>query len=165
MALEVTYDGVELVHDLGGWPAPIGIEYILDGLAAFMVTVISAIGLLVAIYPVKAAFGQHPDRLNPVYSLMLLVLTGLTGVVLAGDVFHLFVFLEVYSIASYALVSLGGGRSALAAFRYLVIGTVGASMYLLGVGFWYFLTGSLNMADVSARLPEMIDSPAVGGGL
>ena len=165
MAIVATQDGNVLVHELGGWPPPIGIEYILDGLSAFMVTVIAFIGLLIAIYPVRAGFGYSPSRLSPLYSLMLLILTGLTGVALSGDLFHLFVFLEVYAIASYALVSLGGGRSALAAFRYLIIGTLGGSLYLLGVGFWYFATGSLNMADISSLLPEITDSPAVGGGL
>lgn len=152
-------------YAFGGWPPPIGIEYVLDPLSAFMVVIVALIGLLVCIYPVDAAFGLQPPRGAPLYPLVLLVLTGLTGVMLSGDLFHLFVMIEIYALATYGLVSLGGDRGVLAALRYLLLGTVGSGLYLLGVGFLYFSTGTLNMADMATRLPPISDNPAVLGAM
>jgi multicomponent Na+:H+ antiporter subunit D len=160
----VTRDG-PLTHDLGGWPPPFGIEYVLDPLSAYMVVVVALIGTMVAIYPTKAAFDIQPGRGVPLYPLVLLLLTGLVGVMLTGDLFHLFVFLEIYAISTYALVSLGGERAVFASFRYLLLGTVGSMLYLLGVGFLYFSTGSLNMADVAALLPELATDPNILGSM
>ncbi|TVP62783.1 MAG: monovalent cation/H+ antiporter subunit D family protein [Nitriliruptor sp.] len=154
-----------LTYDLGGWPPPVGIEYVLDPLSAFMVTIVAFIGLMVSLYPVEVAFDIRPGRGMPVYALALLLLTGLTGVMLSGDLFHLFVMLEIYAISTYGLVSLGGDRGTFAAFRYLLLGTVGSGLYLLGIGFLYFSTGTLNMADMAAILPGIADSPSVLGGL
>ncbi|MGH7277854.1 MAG: proton-conducting transporter membrane subunit, partial [Candidatus Rokuibacteriota bacterium] len=108
---------------------------------------------------------SHPRAAAVYYALALLVVTGLLGMIVSGDLFNVFVFLEVSSIASYALVASGGGPGLAAAFRYLVLGTAGASFYLLGVGFLYALTGSLNMADLAARLPPLADSPLFTGGV
>jgi multicomponent Na+:H+ antiporter subunit D len=160
----VVRDG-PITHDLGGWPPPFGIEYVLDPLSGYLAVVISVIGLMVTIYPVEAAFDLRPRRGVPVYPLVLLLLTGLMGVVLSGDLFHLFVFLEIYAIATYALVSLGGDRGVFASLRYLLLGTVGSGLYLLGVGFLYFVTGTLNMADMAAALPAIADSPTVLGAM
>jgi multicomponent Na+:H+ antiporter subunit D len=160
----VVRDG-PITHDLGGWPPPIGIEYVLDPLSAFMVTIVTLIGLLICIYPVDAAFDVRPHRGVPLYPLVLLLLTGLVGVMLSGDLFHLFVMLEIYAISTYGLVSLGGDRGTLAALRYLLLGTVGSGLYLLGVGFLYFSTGTLNMADMATALPPLADSPSVLGAM
>jgi multicomponent Na+:H+ antiporter subunit D len=160
----VVRDG-PLTHALGGWPPPIGIEYVLDPLAAYLATIIGLIGTLIVVYPVRTAFDLHPGRGVPLYPLVLLLLTGLMGVTLSGDLFHLFVFLEVYAIATYALVALGGDRAIFASFRYLLLGTLGSGLYLLGVGFLYFSTGSLNMADVASLLPAISDDPAVLGSM
>jgi multicomponent Na+:H+ antiporter subunit D len=160
----VVRDG-PISYELGGWPPPIGIEYVLDPLSAYMALIVSVIGLMVLIYPVEAAFDLRPARGVPVYPLALLLLAGLMGVVLSGDLFHLFVFLEIYAIATYALVSLGGDRGVFASLRYLLLGTVGSGLYLLGVGFLYFMTGTLNMADLAAQLPEIADSPTVLGAM
>ncbi|TVP74744.1 MAG: NADH/ubiquinone/plastoquinone (complex I), partial [Nitriliruptor sp.] len=154
-----------LTYDLGGWPPPVGIEYVLDPLSGFMVSIVAFIGLMVSLYPVDVAFDIRPGRGMPVYALVLLLLTGLTGVMLSGDLFHLFVMLEIYAISTYGLVSLGGDRGTFAAFRYLLLGTVGSGLYLLGIGFLYFSTGTLNMADMAQALPAIADSPAVLGGL
>jgi len=154
-----------LTYDLGGWPPPVGIEYVLDPLSGFMVSIVAFIGLMVSLYPVDVAFDIRPGRGMPVYALVLLLLTGLTGVMLSGDLFHLFVMLEIYAISTYGLVSLGGDRGTFAAFRYLLLGTVGSGLYLLGIGFLYFSTGTLNMADMAAILPGIADSPSVLGGL
>jgi multicomponent Na+:H+ antiporter subunit D len=163
--LRVLADGT-LVHHLGGWAPPLGIEYVLDPLSAFMAVVVTFIGLVVIAYPVRPGFGEAPARGVPLHALALLLVTGLLGVVLSGDLFHLFVFLEVYSIASYGLIALGGDRAAFASFRYLIFGTIGSGLYLLGVGFVYFTTGTLNMADAATLLPALAGTPTlVGAGV
>ncbi len=154
-------DGAPLRHEVGGWPPPIGIEYVLDPLSGFLAVVIAGIGLLAVLYPAKAGLGFVPRAGLPAYGLMCLLLTGLLGVVVSGDLFHLFVFLEIYAISTYALVALGGDRAIFASFRYLLLGTAGSGLYLLGVGFIYFMTGSLNMADVAGLLPVVADSPTI----
>ena len=85
---------------------------------------------------------------------MLLCLTGLLGITQTGDIFNVFVFLEISSLASYALISLGKQRQALtSAYQYLIMGTIGATFYLIGVGLIYSQTGSLNMQDLATILP------------
>lgn len=161
---KVTNDG-PISYELGGWPPPIGIEYVLDSLSAFMLVIVTFIGMLIAIYPARIAF-DHVVRKNvPVYPLTLLLLSGLTGVMLSGDLFHLFVFLEIFAIATYGLVALGGDRGVFASFRYLLFGTLGSGLYLLGVGFLYFSTGTLNMADMATILPDLAGSPTILGAL
>ncbi len=160
-ALAQVIDGAPLRHEVGGWPPPIGIEYVLDPLSGFLATIIAGIGLLAVLYPAKAGLGFVPKAGLPAYGLMCLLLTGLLGVVVSGDLFHLFVFLEIYAISTYALVALGGDRAIFASFRYLLLGTAGSGLYLLGVGFIYFTTGSLNMADVAGLLPAVADSPTI----
>jgi multicomponent Na+:H+ antiporter subunit D len=97
--------------------------------------------------------------------LILLLISSLIGIVFAGDLFNLFVFLEVAAISSYALIGVAGGRALFAAFRYLILGTLGASLYLLGVSYFYAATGTLNMADMAEKLPQLLTSKAVVGGL
>ena len=154
----------ELRHYLGGWPPPFGIEYVLDPLSAFMAVIVGFIGLIVMIYPPRAGLYQIPRKGIPLYAVILLLLAGLQGVVVTGDLFNLFVFLEIYSLASYALISLGEKRALVASFRYLILGSIAGSFYLLGVGFIYFSTGSLNMADVARLLPAIYQSPAILAG-
>jgi multicomponent Na+:H+ antiporter subunit D len=96
-----------------------------------------------------------------------MLVSGLTGIVLAGDIFNVFVFLEVAALSAYALVGIPGGRSLIVAFRYLILGTLGASFYLLGIVFFYATTGTLNMADIAQQIsdnPELMTSKAVIGG-
>jgi multicomponent Na+:H+ antiporter subunit D len=152
-------------HELGGWPPPLGIELVLDPLSGFMAVVIAVVGLAVAVFPPSAGYGVTPPRRFPLQGLVLLLLAGLFGVVLTGDLFNLFVFLEIYAIATYALVALGGPRATFASLRYLFFGTIGSGLYLLGIGFLYFLTGSLNMADVGDRLADVGSGPTVAAAL
>ncbi|MFQ5996406.1 MAG: monovalent cation/H+ antiporter subunit D family protein [Dehalococcoidales bacterium] len=151
----------KLRHFLGGWPPPFGIEYVLDHLSAFIALIIVFVGFIAVIYPPEAGLYHTPRKGVPVYGLILLLFAGLVGVVVTGDLFNLFVFLEIYSIASYALITLGGDRAVVASFRYLVLGTIAGSFYLLGVGFIYFSTGTLNMADAAQRLPPLYGSPTI----
>lgn len=148
-----------LRHPVGGWAAPLGIEYVLDPLAGFVAVLITAVALLVVAYPPGVGFGVEPRRGNFLYPVILLLVGGLLGVAVAGDLFNLFVSLEIYSIASYALIALGGPAAAVASYRYLLLGTVGSSMYLLGVGFLYFTTGTLSMDTVGPALAELTGSP------
>lgn len=154
-----------LTHPVGGWAAPLGIEYVLDPLAGFVAVLIGVIGFLVIVYPTSIGFGIRAERGVFVYPLVLLLLGALFGVAVAGDLFNLFVSLEIYSIASYALIALGGPAAAVASFRYLLIGTVGSSLYLLGVGFVYFTTGTLGMESVGPALAELTDSPTTAAAV
>lgn len=152
-------------HSLGGWPAPVGIEYVVDGLGAFVVAVIAAIAVLVAIYARAAVPHEQPEQEVAFLGMLLTLLLGLTGMVLTGDLFNLYVFFEISALAGYSLLAVGSDLAPLASFRYLLLGTTGASFYLLGIGFLYFLTGSLNMADVARLLPTVQDNPALPAAL
>jgi multicomponent Na+:H+ antiporter subunit D len=152
-------------YAVGGWPPPWGIEVVLDPLSAFVAVVIAGVATatLLAGGPGVRALVERLEAAY--YGLTLLLVTGLLGMVVSGDLFNVFVFLEVSSIASYALVAGAGGPALAAAFRYVVLGTVGASFYLLGVGFLYAATGTLNMADLAGRAPDLATSPLLLGGL
>jgi multicomponent Na+:H+ antiporter subunit D len=142
-------------HVVGGFTAPYGIELGLDGVSALVVVLVPSAVLLV-----RAA--TRVTRPASVGALSLLLVAGLAGVALARDVFTLYVFLEITGIAAYALVAVtGDGRAAVAALRYLLVGTVGATLYLLGVGYLYVATGTLNAADLAGRLPPLYESPLV----
>lgn len=158
-ALSATVGGDTLVHAMGGWAAPFGIEYVVDPLSAFIALLIGVIGLFVVLYPTEVGFGISAGRGVFLHAIVLLLLAGLLGVAVAGDLFNLFVSLEIYSIASYALIALGGPAAAVASYRYLLIGTVGSSLYLLGVGFIYFTTGTLGMESVTPALAGLVGSP------
>jgi len=147
LAGQVWADGV-VTYAVGGFALPYGIELVVDGLALAVVALISAISLGVLAYARHA--GPHE---NTFYSQLLLLVTGLTGMTVTGDVFNLYVFLEITGLAAYGLVASGRAASAaVAALKYLIIGTVGASLYLLGVGYALAATGTLNMADMNAKL-------------
>lgn len=150
---------------LGGWVAPIGIEYVLDHLSVFMVLLITGVGLISVIYSLRPVQTELGGRAGYTYPLMALLLAGLSGIVLTGDLFNLYVFLEIASISAYALIASGGGRAPMTALRYLIMGTLGASFYLLGIGFIYFATGSLNMAEVASMLPDLYYSRLIVGAV
>lgn len=147
-------------YELGGWAPPWGIEYVIDPLSAGMAVLIAGIAMLVAVYAGPHMSGWSSGRAGLFYSLFLLLVTGLLGIVVTGDMFNLYVFLEISSLAAYALLASGGIRATVATFRYLIIGTIAATFYLLGTGYLYALTGTLNMADMTARLPAVVDSRA-----
>ena len=142
---------------LGSWAAPWGIEYRVDETNAWVmlvVSVISAVSLLFARRSVEREV--ETDRIYLFYTSWLLCLAGLLGMAVTADAFNVFVFLEISSLSSYVLVSLGTRREALvAALRYLVLGTVGATFFLIGVGLLYQVTGTLNMSDLAERLETL----------
>ncbi len=151
-------------YALGGWAAPVGIAWLNDPLAATVVLTMSALALLSLIYGGVVV----PSRLEKsvqYHTLILLLVSALVGIVFAADLFNVFVFLEVAALTGYALVSAGGGHALVYAFRYLLLGSFGATLYLLGVSYLYAATGTLNMADLATRLPELMTSMAVVSGL
>lgn len=148
-------------YRLGGWPPPFGIEYVVDHLNAMMLVIVSVISLAVAVYSKRSVEEELPDRIVYFYTMFLLQVTGFLGIVITGDLFNLYVFLEIASLAGYALVAVGEDGAPLACFRYIVMGTIGACFYLLGVGYIYVSTGSLNMGDVYTILPRLYHSKVI----
>ncbi len=147
-------DQAPLHYHFGNWPPPFGIEFVLDGLNTPLLFLTSlAAGLALMVATPTSTEENFANRRPIFYALFLLCLTGLNGILSTGDVFNIFVFLEISSLTTYGLVAAGPrAGSALAAFQYLVLGTLGGSFVLLGIGFWFQATGSLNMADVGVRL-------------
>jgi multicomponent Na+:H+ antiporter subunit D len=140
-----------LSHEVGGVAVPYGIELALDGLSAPVLVVIALVSLGTLVYTRTAG-----PRSNSFYSGYLLLTAGLVGVTVTADVFNLYVFIEITGLAAYALIASGGdGRSAYAALKYLLVGTVGASLYLIGIAYAFVATGTLNMADLSARIADV----------
>jgi multicomponent Na+:H+ antiporter subunit D len=142
-------------YEIGGWAAPWGIEYRVDPLNAFVLLIVSGMGAVVLPFAYGSALLEVVrERDYLFYSMFLLCLTGLLGITITGDAFNVFVFLEISSLSSYVLISLGQDRRALmAAFQYLVMGTIGATFIVIGIGLLYHATGTLNMADIARRLP------------
>jgi multicomponent Na+:H+ antiporter subunit D len=153
--------GGTIHYRLGGWPPPFGIEYVVDHLNAMMLVIVSVISLIVAIYSKRSVEQELPDKVVYFYTVFLLQVTGFLGIVITGDLFNLYVFLEIASLAGYALVAVGEDGAPVACFRYIVMGTIGACFYLLGIGYIYVSTGSLNMADVYQLLPQLYQSKVV----
>ena len=163
LAVTIFVDGQRVVHVLGGDSFGrqdvtvgdqetegfiVGIELVADHLSGLIILLIATVSLAVLAYSRRSG-----PRGNAFYSGYLLLTGGLMGVVMTGDLFNLFVFLEIVGLATYALVASGRSpASAVAALKYLVIGTAGASLYLVGVGYMYVQTGTLNMVDVSRVL-------------
>jgi multicomponent Na+:H+ antiporter subunit D len=142
------------IYAVGNWKPPFGILLVSDGLSSMMLVVINFISLLAVIFSMKymATYTAKPKY----YSLFLLMIAGMNGVVITGDFFNLYVFLEIASIASYALVGFGTGKKELeASFKYLILGGVASTAVLFGIAFLYSMTSTLNMPDVAQQL-EMI---------
>src|SRR3989339_278813 len=155
-------DAGKIHYRLGGWAPPWGIEYVIDHLNAFIAIIVSFISFIVAIYS-KRSIEQEltKSKIPYFYSIYLLLTTGLLGITVTGDVFNIYVFLEITSLAAYALIAIGDDRAAMASFNYVIMGTIGACFYLLGVGYLYIMTGTLNMADLSRLLPGLYNSTVI----
>jgi multicomponent Na+:H+ antiporter subunit D len=158
--LDSVGSGEVIRYELGGWVAPWGIEYVVDRLDAYVLVIVAAVGALVLTYARASVAREIASNQHAAfYAALLLCLAGLLGIVITGDAFNLFVFLEISSLSSYALISLGRDRRALtASYQYLIMGTIGATFILIGVGLLYMLTGTLNMLDLAARVPELGDN-------
>ncbi len=153
-----------IVYYAGGWEPidgiPVGIAMVMDGLTVIMLLVINIVGFLVVLYSLN--YMTRYTGNSKYYTLFLLMMAGLNGVVLAGDLFNIFVFLEISSIASCALVAFGVEAEELeASFKYQVLGDVASGIILLGIAIFYQLTGTLNLADASRVLDKIGINPAV----
>jgi len=159
MLQEVLQSGV-IDYTFGGWAAPFGIAYRVDLVNAYVLVIVSTISTVVSVFArLSVASEIEAHNQGFFYTAWLLCLTGLLGIAITGDAFNLFVFLEISSLSSYVLIAMGADRRALtAAFQYLIMGTIGATFILIGVGLLYALTGTLNMLDLAQRLPEVADS-------
>ena len=146
-----------LSYAIGNWPPPWGIEYRVDRLTAFMLVLVSGIGAVVLLYSRASIEHEVPRRQHYLfYTMFALCLAGLLGICITGDAFNVFVFLEISSLSTYVLIALGRDRRALvAAYQYLVMGTIGATFFIIGVGLLYLMTGTLNMADMAQRLGDV----------
>jgi multicomponent Na+:H+ antiporter subunit D len=152
--------GKPIHYQMGNWSSHWGIEYVLDHLSAFVMLVINIIAVLVLLHAKKVVEREMPGKEVPYFAAILLMLCGFNGIVITGDLFNLYVFLEISSLSLYGLIAIGSKQSPVASFRYLIMGTVAGSFYLLGVGFLYMVTGSLNMADVKAIIPTLMNQAA-----
>ena len=152
-----------LTYQLGGWQAPYGIEYRVDLASAFVALIVAAIGAVTVVFA-RTSVAQEitEDRWALFYAAFILCMTGLLGISITGDVFNVFVFLEISSLSAYSMIALGHDRRALtAAFEYLIMGSVGASFIVIGIGLMYVMTGTLNMADLAERLPAVADNRTI----
>ena len=155
LLFQVQETGV-ISYAMGGWAPPVGIEYRIDEPNAFLLVLVSIMGAVVALYAPRSVGAEiAPEKQGWYYSMYLMCMAGLLGMAITGDAFNVFVFMEISSLAMYTLIALGSERRALvAAFQYLIIGTIGATFYVIGVGFVFSMTGSLNLYDISGLLWE-----------
>lgn len=162
MLIEVITNG-PISYASGGWEPPWGIELrvdVINGFVLFLVSIVAAVMMPYARQSVAAEIDA--DKHARFYSMYLMCLTGLLGITITGDAFNAFVFLEVSSLSTYALIALGKDRRALlAAYQYLILGTIGATFYVIGVGILYNSTGTLNLVDMATRISAVEDSRAV----
>lgn len=147
-------DGTVVSYALGSWPPPWGIEYRIDSINAFLLFLVSLVAAVVIVYSRASVAAEIPREQHYLfYAMYALCLAGLLGIASTGDGFNLFVFLEISSLSSYVLIAIGRDRRALmAAYQYLILGTIGATFIVIGVGLLYLMTGTLNLADMAVRL-------------
>ncbi len=153
LQLGMAADGTTRTYALGNWPAPFGIVLVLDRLSAIMLVLTAVLGLLVLLYAINGC-DRRGEHFHPLFQFQLM---GLNGAFLTGDLFNLFVFFEVLLIASYGLMVHGGGAARIrAGIQYVVVNLVGSSIFLLSLGLIYGVTGTLNMADLAVKVPEVL---------
>jgi len=149
-----------MVYKIGGWIPPIGICMVLDGLSSFMLFTVNLVAFFIIIYSYN--YVKKYTHRYKYYGLLFLMLAGMNGVIITGDLFNLFVYLEVAAVSSYALVAFGTGKQELeAAFKYMVMGTLASGLILLSIAITYSYTSTLNMADIGNVLSSKGVSPVV----
>ena len=160
--------GESFSYHLGSWPPPWGIEFVVDAASAFTVLVMASLAFVVTLFARSALLAEIAEAdAGKAYAAWLLACGGLSGLVMTGDAFNLFVFLEISALSSVILIALGAGRdrrALIAGYNYLIIGAVGATFYVVGVGFIYAVTGSLNMVDLAGRIPAVPQTTVVAVG-
>ena len=155
--------GGTISYHIGNWPPPWGIEYRVDRLTSFVLLLVSGMAAVVLPYARTSIEREIPQESHYLfYAMFGLCLAGLLGITITGDAFNIFVFLEISSLATYVLIALGRDRRALtAAYQYLIMGSIGATFIVIGIGFLYLTTGTLNLADMASRLRGVENSRPV----
>ncbi|MDD9336367.1 MAG: proton-conducting transporter membrane subunit [Wolbachia sp.] len=158
-----TYKDEIITYHLGDWAPPYGIELRIDVLNSLILTLVNFIALISVVYSFYLNEKEiSENKITGFYSLFLLCLSGLLGILVTNDIFNLYVFLEISSLSSYVLVSMGRNKKApVAAFEYLISGTIGATFYLFGIGLLYSMTGTLNMSDMEERIAPLYDNKII----
>ena len=159
LLIRVLEEGV-ISYAIGGWIAPWGIEYRVDTINAYVLLLVSIIAAALMFFALPSVVDEVSGVQHYLfYTAYLLCLTGLMGIAITGDAFNVFVFLEISSLSSYTLIAMGRDRRALtASYQYLIMGTLGATFIVIGIGLMYMMTGTLNMFDLSQRLPAMFET-------
>ncbi len=151
-----------ITYLMGNWPVPWGIAYQIDALNASVLVIVALIGALVTLYARRSVPSEIArEKLHFFWAVWMFCQTGLLGITITGDAFNLYVLLEISSLATYALIAMGkdrNRRALTASMNYLVLGTIGASFILLGIGYLYMVTGTLNMADMSIELHRIYET-------
>ncbi|WP_308910944.1 monovalent cation/H+ antiporter subunit D family protein [Pseudokordiimonas caeni] len=158
LAFKVATTGA-IAYELGGWPVPYGIGLHIDNFSSLMLLLITGASLAALLHGKPVIDKEVQSRpVSLFYGAWLLAVAGLAGMVVTGDAFNVFVFMEISSLATYVLIAAGPTRTAFSAvFKYIIMGSIGAMFYLIGVGLVYMMTGTLNMADMAARLHGVDD--------
>lgn len=148
LAVYVISTGQTGIYKVGKWPIPLGINLVLDGLSNLMLVTIGVVSFAAMLFSIR--YMERYTAKPKFLSLFLLMVAGMNGVVLSGDIFNMFVFLEIASIASYALVGFGCGHEELeASFKYMVLGSVASMFILFGIGLVYGMTGTLSLPYIA----------------
>jgi len=150
-------------YAFGGWEPPFGIEYRVDVVNGFLLVLISVMGAIIMPYALRSVSAEIARNKQAwFYCMYLLCLAGLLGMAITADAFNAFVFMEISSLAMYVLIALGRDKRALvAAYQYLILGTIGATLYVIGVGLLYAMTGTLNFGDMAERIVAVEQSRPV----
>ena len=168
LLLSQVIGGGIISYQIGGWAPPLGIEYRVDAANGFVLFLVTGIATVVLPYARKSVDAEiSKPKQTLFYALFLLCMTGLLGVTITADAFNVFVFLEISSLSTYVLIASGSyrdKRALTAAFNYLIMGTIGATFFVIGLGFLYMATGTLNMADLADRLSGQHESRTVRAG-
>jgi multicomponent Na+:H+ antiporter subunit D len=162
IAMAMAFDvvgGADFRYEMGGWEAPYGIELYVGAFSSLVLVIVTGAAAFSLLAARRSIDRQIQAERQPLfYSAWLLALAGLVGIVVSADAFNIFVFMEISSLASYVLIAGGPDRRALpAVFKYLIMGTIGATFYLIGVGLVYMMTGTLNLADMESRIGDVTD--------
>jgi multicomponent Na+:H+ antiporter subunit D len=150
-------------YAMGNWAPPIGIEYRADLLNAFVLLIVAGVAAVVTPFARLSVAHEIPaDRVHFFYGAYLMCIAGLLGITITGDAFNLYVLLEISSLATYVIIAMGREPHALrASFNYLILGTIGATFLLIGIGHLYMATGTLNMMDLAERIAALEDSRTI----
>lgn len=166
--LRQVLNGTAISYQIGGWAPPLGIEYRIDAANAFVLMIVSAIAVVILPYARVSVASEIPKRhLVLFHALFLMTFSGLLGVAATGDAFNIFVFLEISSLSTYVLIALGAARDKRAlttAYNYLMMGTIGATFFVIGIGFLYQATGTLNLADLASHIATQPGNRTIHAG-